>query len=282
VADVAANDPVLSGRGTVVLRDLAGVHCPHPDHSRIEGAPYRYHEMLGAVWRESAAGRVRGDKLVVPTAALFQCDIEGRPLLGEYVRRSGLSLERWLLTLFDRVVVPLYHLLCRYGVGVVAHGQNIGLVLDAHRPAGMVLKDFHGDVRLVDQDFDEMATLPGAARRALARLPAHKLVHDLYTGHFVTVLRFVSSVVERAMGLPERRFYGLLSRALREYQDCHGELAERFSTFDLFRPWMERICLNRARMRIGYGDAGERPSPDLGEPLENPLFIADLEEGNDG
>jgi len=279
-AEIAARDPILAERGTVVLRDMAGIHCPHPVYARIPDAPYRYHEMLGVVFRESAAGKVRGAQ-VVPTAALFQCDLEGRPLIAEYVRRSGLSTERWLGALFDRVVVPLYHLLCRYGVGVVAHGQNIGLILDEYRPRGMVLKDFHGDVRIVDRDFEELSTLPPAAMGALTRLPRQHIIHDLFTGHFVTVLRFVSPVVERALGLSEQAFYGLLARAIRDYQRDNAALSARFSDFDLFRPTMERVCINRARFRIGYGDSNERPLPDLGEPLMNPLAAADRKGGVD-
>jgi len=279
VAAIAGEDPVLAARGLVVLRDAAGIHCPHPGHARIPGAPYRYHEMLGAVFRESAASRVQRGRQVVPTAALFQRDLRGRPLLAAYVDGSGLSLESWLSTLFDRVVVPLYHLLCRHGIGVVAHGQNIGLILDEHRPDGMVLKDFHGDVRLIDQGFEELETLPRAAAAALARLPAGHLVHDLFTGHFVTVLRFVSAVAERALGLPERTFYALLARALRRYQGAHPELSGRFSIFDLFRPAMERICINRARLRLGYADSDERPLPDLGAPLANPLAMTDDADG---
>jgi len=275
IAEIASRDPVLAERGAVVLRDMAGIHCPHPAYARVPGAPYRYHEMLGAVWRESAAGKVGSGAQVIPTAALFQCDPQGRPLLAEYVRRSGLSLERWLLVFFDRITVPLYHLLCRHGVGVVAHGQNIGLILDAGRPHGMVLKDFHGDVRLVNQDFEELEGLPRAAREAITRLPSGHLVHDLFTGHFVSVLRFVSAVAERRMGLPERAFYALLARALRRYERENPELSARFSDFGIFRPRMERICLNRARFRLGYADSGEHRLPDLGEPLVNPLASSD-------
>ncbi|AKT38199.1 IucA/IucC family protein [Chondromyces crocatus] len=279
VADIAARDPFLVERGTVVLRDLAGVHCPHPAYASVPDAPYRYHELLGAVWRESAPARVRTGERVVPAAALYQCDLEGRPLLAEYVRRSGLSVERWLTAFFERAAVPLYHLLCRHGLGIIAHGQNLGLVLDADRPHGMVLKDFHGDVRLVDRPLDEFRTLPPAASAALTRLPSAHLLHDLYTGHFVTVLRFVSSIAERKLGFPERTFYRLLAGALRRYQDENPALAERFAMFDLFRPQMERICINRARFRIGYGDSSERPLPDLGDPLENPLATSDHDEG---
>lgn len=280
VADIAAKDPVFTARGTVVLRDRGAAHCPQPTYGRVSKAPYRYHEMLGAVWRESAQSKLPSGRRVIPTAALFQCDGQGRPLLAEYVRLSGLSLQAWLALLFDRVAVPLHHFLCAHGVGIVAHGQNIGLVLEKHRPQGMVLKDFHGDVRLVDQPFEQHETIPRLAAGALSRLPAHHLVHDLFTGHFVTVLRFVSSVVERKLGLPERVFYETLAHTLRAYQRERPELAQRFAMFDLFQPSMERICINRARIRLGYVDSDARPLPDLGAPLVNPLMTVE-QQGKD-
>ena len=49
------------------------------------------------------------------------------------------------------------------------------------------------------------------------------------------------------------------------------ELAERFALFDLFAAKIPRIAINKVRFAIGYGDSGERPLPDLGTPLDNPL-----------
>jgi aerobactin synthase len=31
--------------------------------------------------------------------------------------------------LFEASVIPFYHLLCRYGVALIAHGQNVTLVM---------------------------------------------------------------------------------------------------------------------------------------------------------
>jgi hypothetical protein len=59
--------------------------------------------------------------------------------------------------------------------------------------------------------------------------------------------------------------------AIRRYQAQNPELAERFALFDLFAPKIPRIAINKVRFAIGYGDSGERPLPDLGTPLDNPL-----------
>lgn len=271
VAEVVERDDVLLAAGTVVLRDLAGVHCPLLTQREAMG-PYRYRELLAAVWRQSAGSRIEPGVQEVPAAALYQRDLSGDPLVRHWVERSGLGPEAWLVALLERTVVPLYHLLCAYGLGVIAHGQNVSVLLREGRPVGMLLRDFHGDVRLVDRAWPEQAGLPEAVTTADARRPpVEELVHDLYTGHFVSVMRFVAPALEDGLGIGERRVYALVMETVRRYMQAHPELAERFAAAALDRPHMERVCLNRARFRIGYGDLDTRPRPDLGPPTINPL-----------
>jgi aerobactin synthase len=263
--ELVATDPQL---GQVrILADLGGVHVPHPDFEALGAAPYRLREQLGAIWRESARGRLAADEVEVPAAALYQCDLAGRPVLGCWVARSGLSLVEWLELLIDRTAVPLYHLLCAHGLGVIAHGQNLGLVLRAGRPSAIILRDFHGDLRRRERaDFTR-----GSALSQLTALPDEHVLHDLYTGYFVSVLRFVAPVLERCFGFTETELLSLLRRCLRRYQTAHPELDDAFARLDLFQPTMARICLNRARLRIHHGSGELRPLPVLGPPLHNPL-----------
>ncbi|HEY0134152.1 MAG TPA: IucA/IucC family C-terminal-domain containing protein, partial [Nannocystis sp.] len=114
-----------------------------------------------------------------------------------------------------------------------------------------------------------------AALRGLRALPGEQIVHDLYTGYFIGVLRFVAPLLTRAFGLPERAFLAALAGALRSYQHAHPALQARFAALDLFRPTMVRICLNRARLQAGHGDGAARPLPELGPPLANPLLAED-------
>ncbi len=262
-------DPLLRAADLRVLCDLGGVHVPQPEFARLPGSPYRVRELLAAIWRESAAARLGPDEAEVPAAALQQRDLAGEPLIRVWVEQSGASLANWLAALFDRTAVPLYHLLCAHGLGAIAHGQNLGLVLRGGLPVGALLRDVHGDVRrLNDERLDHEPAL-----RGLRALPGEQIVHDLYTGYFVGVLRFVAPLLERSFGLPERAMLAALARALRGYQDAHPGLRERFAALDLFQPTMVRICLNRARLRAGHGGGAARPLPELGPPLQNPLII---------
>ncbi|POR55246.1 IucA/IucC family protein [Bosea psychrotolerans] len=276
LAEKAATDPALAP--ATVLREPAGAFYPHPLYERIEGVPYQFREMLGAIWRESVETRLEPGQNAIMLGALTKLTPAGRPIVSALIVRSGLSHEAWLERFFDAVAVPLYHFLCRYGVGFIAHGQNVTLVLERFTPCGVALKDLQGDADLVDQDFPEADDLAPEIKAVLQRRPAAHLQQHLQTGHFTSVLRFLSDALETHDRFPELRFYACLARCLRRYQAAHPELTERFALFDLFTAKVPRICINRVRLAIGYGDANRRPVPSLGTNLNNPLHLAERSE----
>ncbi len=259
-------DALLRAADLRVLCDLGGVHVPQHEFAALANAPYRVREMLAAIWRESA--RLGPAEIEAPAAALQQRDLAGAPVIRAWVEQSGASLSAWLTTLFERTAVPLYHLLCAHGLGAIAHGQNLGLVLRDGLPVAALLRDVHGDLRRLDDPrLDHEAAL-----RGLKAMPGEQIVHDLYTGYFVGVLRFVAPLLESSFGLHESAMLTLLAGALRRYQAANPQLHARFAAMDLFQPTMVRICLNRARLRAGHGGGAVRPLPELGPPLRNPLL----------
>lgn len=273
LADKAAQDPALAP--AIVLREPAGAFYPHPLYERIEGVPYQFREMLGVIWRESVETHLKPGQNAMMLGALTKLTSASSPIVSALIARSGLSHEAWLERLFDAVAVPLYHFLCCYGIGFIAHGQNVTLLLDGFTPVGVVLKDLQGDADLVDQDFPEADDLGAEIKAVLLRRPAAHLQQHLQTGHFASVLRFLSDALETHDGFPEIRFYAALARSLRRYQAAHPDLSERFALFDLFTAKVPRICINRVRLAIGYGDANRRPAPSLGTDLDNPLHLAE-------
>ncbi|HCH01835.1 MAG TPA: IucA/IucC family protein [Vibrio sp.] len=271
LADIAKQDVVLNELDLRVQQEIGGVYCPHPYQSKIDG-PYRYQEMLGCIWRERAESLLGDHQRPLSMATLMQKDLSGVPCIEALIYLSNRTPHDWLKAMFAHVVVPIYHLMAKYGVGIVAHGQNVTLILENHFPVGCLIKDFHGDLRLIDQDYPELSTLDNDIQANLVRLPAHYLIHDLLTGHFVTVLRFVSPMLEEG-GVSEPEFYRLLKSTLQEYQAQHPELNERFKALDLLTTHIDKICLNKVRFKIGLGDSSERPLPELADPIANPLLI---------
>lgn len=264
---ICKEDPLLQKSGTIILKEKAGVAMVHPAYAEIKGAPYRYHEYLGAIWREAARSKTDADEMSVITATLFYQDKDKQSLIGEYIKRSGLTTKTWLEKYFDTIVIPLYHLQLNYGVGMVAHGQNIILKLKDYVPVGMILKDFQGDLRLSTQMPHEGAIRFKEVESEMTKLPPHYLIHDLITGHFITVLRFISEVMEESNQLPETEFYSILAERIGLYIK-DKKINEDQS---LLRNTFERVLLNKVRFAIGYADSSERPLPQVGRALVNPL-----------
>lgn len=271
-----AQDATLRASGAQILGEPAAGYLAHGGYAALPKAPYRYQEMLGVIWRENPSCYLRDGEQAVLMAALMETDNDGRPLIDAWITRSGIGAEAWLTQLFAAVVVPFYHLMCRYGVALIAHGQNVTLVMKDHLPQRVLLKDFQGDMRLVDEDFPEAASLPRPVRDVTARLGADYLIHDLQTGHFVTVLRFVSRLTERC-GVSETRFYQLLADVLRDYMARHPQMADRFALFDLFKPRIIRVVLNPVKLTFSEHDGGSRMLPNYLTDLDNPLYLISRE-----
>lgn len=275
LADTIAADPVLRDRRVTVLRETAGVHYAHPAYARLADAPYHYREHFGAVLRESAEAHAGPGERPVLYATVHERDAAGRPLALAMAAQAGLDIEAWLHRLFDLTVVPLHHLLCRYGCCPIAHGQNLVLILRDGLPVAMALKDFQGDFDLADTGQAEAAGLPAEVAAVLPRKRPEVVVHNIQTAHFVTALRFLSDGLAAAGALSEGDFYALLARTLRAYQREAGLPPENYARYELFAPTLPKVCINKVRLRVGYGDAGSRPLPALGTPLRNPLRMAE-------
>mgnify|MGYP001157861869 FL=1 len=271
-----AADATLRATGAHILGEPAAGYLSHDGYAALPGAPYRYQEMLGVIWRENPSCYLQAGEQAVLMAALMETDNAGRPLIDAWIAESGLSAEAWLSQLFSAVVIPFYHLMCRYGVALIAHGQNVTLIMKDHIPQRILLKDFQGDMRLVDQDFPQAASLPPEVKAVTARLSADYLIHDLQTGHFVTVLRFISRLTQRC-GVSETRFYQLLASVIDDYMAQHPELAARFALFDLFKPQIIRVVLNPVKLTFSEQDGGSRMLPNYLTDLDNPLYLVTRE-----
>ncbi len=276
VARICETDSVLKLAQTEVLQEKAGFKFEHEDFVQVGSAPYRYNEYLGAIFRESTQSKLQADEIAILTASLFYQDNKGRSLIGTFIKNSGLSKQKWLQKYFEVVVVPLYHLQLKYGLGLVSHGQNIVLKLKGSIPAGIFLKDFQGDLRLSNEPTLLQNNFLDSVAKHLDKLPPDYLIHDLVTGHFVTVLRFISETMHESDQFSEIKFYEILANVIKEYlkNNVEGPVDKRL---DLLRQHFQRVLLNKVRFKIGYADSAERPLPLLGADLKNPLLGAHYE-----
>ena len=248
-----------------ILSETAGINVVSHDLSQIEKAPYRFHEFLGVIWRESAMSKVSKKQTIILTANLLYQDQHQQSALGAYIKASGLDAASWMKEYASVVILPLLHLQTQYGIGLVSHGQNVMLILENNRPQKLVIKDFQGDFRLSTTAPEKTKNIFGDLFNRVTQLPPEHLIHDLYTAHFVTLLRYVGMILNNQGLLSEHRFYQALSEVIIPYErefNCEKILS---------RPIFEKILVNSVRFAIGYGDSANRPLPLLGTTINNPL-----------
>lgn len=253
-----------------VLNELSAWGYQHPLFHQVAGASYRYHEQLGAVWRESVSAKLQSGEQAVLSASLFHRDSQGVTMLTAFAQEAGISVEAWLQAYARQVILPLYHLQLKYGIGVVAHGQNIVVRLKQGTPVGLILKDFHGDLRLSSAHQSLHQSLFPQIVPHLTQLPPEHLIHDLITGHFITTFRFIAGALEDSKVLSEARAHQILAKEIETYQKQHAELVKPHT--NLLAKIFPKVLVNKVRFKIGYGDNAERPLPMLGQELINPFF----------
>ncbi|WP_267593606.1 IucA/IucC family protein [Carbonactinospora thermoautotrophica] len=254
-------DPFLRDEARIVLLgEVASVAVRHPAYEEVADAPYRYHELLGAVWREPVQAHLEPGERARTMAALLWVDPHGRALVEELVARSGLDARAWLRRFFRALLPGLLHYLYRYGVAFCPHGENTVVIYDERDvPVRIAVKDFAEDVNLVPQPLPEYADLPPRADAVLLRWPPADLCHSIQSAIFAGHFRFFTDVVERHLGVPEGEFWAMVRAEVLAYQERFPELAERFAMFDLLAPTFGRVCLNREQLLGGgFHDRADR------------------------
>ncbi|MGW4896581.1 IucA/IucC family protein [Kitasatospora sp. NPDC004240] len=269
-------DPFLHEECRVILLgEIASVTVDHPVYRELPEAPYQYKELLGAIWREPLGPYLDPGERARTLAALLQTGSDGRALAAELIARSGLTPDAWTARLFGALLPPLLRFLYRYGLVFSPHGENAIVVFDATgAPARLAVKDFVDDVNLSDQDLPELRDLPAEVDAVLLREDPPGLCQFLHSGLFIGVLRYLAPLLEEQTGLPEAEFWALLRAEVLRHQERFPELRERFALFDLFRPELDRLCLNRNRLLLdGYRDRPHRPHAAVHGRVPNPLSV---------
>ncbi|MBD0690217.1 IucA/IucC family siderophore biosynthesis protein [Streptomyces sp. CBMA123] len=272
-------DPYLRDECRVILLgEIASVTVDHPLYREMPDSPYQYKELLGAIWREPLGPFLAGDERARTLAALLQTGSDGRALAVELIARSGLTPADWTGRLFAAMLPPLLHFLYRYGLVFSPHGENAIVVFDDRgTPARLAVKDFVDDVNLSDQDLPELRELPAEVAGVLLRDDPQGLCQFIHSGLFIGVFRYLAPLLEAQAGLAETEFWALLRAEIHRYQARFPELRERFELFDLFRPRIDRLCLNRNRLIMdGYQDRPHRPHAVRHGTVPNALVGVDV------
>jgi len=240
---VGAADPLLTEKYRFgLLGEVASVSVQHPLFGHLEELPYRFHETLGALWREPI--RLAAGERAISFAALPYRGPDGVSMLAHLIG-SG-DATAWLTRLFDLTLTPLLQWLLRHGVGFCPHGQNLILVVDdAGVPQRVLIKDFAQGVDLLDEQLPSYESLPPEAAADMLRWPAHLLAQSLFSSVFSGQFRFWAEVLLDELGLPRPAFWAPVREIAGRYRDENPDLAARFDACRLFAPDVERVTLNR-------------------------------------
>jgi siderophore synthetase component len=157
----------------------------------------------------------------------------------------ALGLQTWLARVVEVSAIPLLHLLCRHGVALEAHAQNMVLLHRDGVPTRVALRDFHDGVRFSRAALAEPERCPD-----LLPPPAHHqnrnsfletddlgLVADfLLDAFFFINLGELAIFLADAYDLDERSFWATAGETITAYERRFPELAERFALFDVRKP----------------------------------------------
>ncbi|MGW0522014.1 IucA/IucC family protein [Crossiella sp. NPDC003009] len=252
-------DPYLAGRMDL-LGEVASVAVRHPGFAAVPDAPYRYHELLGAIWREPATGYLTEGERARSLATLLLTGADGRALVAELVERSGADPRTWLAAFLRAVLPGLLHALHGNGIAFCPHGENTLVVYGPDElPRRIMLKDFAEDVKLRTEDLPGYADLAQAAKAVLLRWRpdqlAHSILSAMFTGHF----RFLTPILDRHLGVGEDEFWAMVRAELLAYRARFPELATQHEEYGFTAPEFDRVSLNREQLTGGgFHDRAEK------------------------
>lgn len=276
VQGIAKADPYLREQCRVVLLgEVASVTVHHPVLDALPAVPYQYRELLGAIWREPLPAKLERHERARTLACLLYVDPRGRALVTELVARSGLEPRAWLDRLFAAILPPLLHYLFAYGTVFSPHGENAIVVYDDRdTPARLAIKDFVDDVNISAKPLQELASLPPEVAGVLLREAPDYLCQFLHSGLFAGHFRYLADLAEAQLQVPGEEFWRMVRNQVLAYQAEFPGLVDRFATFDLFTPRIDRLCLNRNRLLLdGYRDRPDRPHAAVHGTVPNPLHL---------
>lgn len=267
-----AQDPELQSLGLIVLGEVASVAYEHPAYRQVDGGPYQYREMLGALWRESPLPHLAPGETLATMASMLYVDNDQKAFVQALAERSGLSLEVWLERYLHAYLTPLLHCFFHHETYFVAHGENTILVLRDGAPTRVILKDLVEEVQVSRRLWQE---LPKQFQELFYHLDEPLIPLFILTDVFDAFFRYLADILATYCGFAESTFWRLVAKTVQAYQDAHSELASEFDRWDLFCAEFPRFCLNKYRLVYhGYAEVALNVhdlSPKFSGTLHNPL-----------
>lgn len=256
------DDPYAKELDFVILGEVLGVtydyqHMPEPRKWKAYGT-------LGAIWRESLHRYLRPGESAAPFNGLCHVEDGGRPLIDPWIQQRG--LRAWTERLLEVAVSPIIHMLFAHGIGMESHAQNIVLIHSEGWPVRIALKDFHDGVRFSPRHLTHPERcpelVPVPASHARINRNSFILTDDLDAvrdfscdSFFFICLAELAIFLARHYRLPEREFWFMTAKVIRDYQARHPQHEARFKAFDVYAETFQVEALTQRRL---LGDSEPR------------------------
>lgn len=245
LAGLIARDETLKATGLTIIRERAAIGYRHRQYEAATDRYSPYRKMLAALWRESPVPALEPGRRLATMASLLHTDGEGRSLAAALIGSSGLTPEAWLRRYLDAYLTPLLHSLYAYDLVFMPHGENVILVLDGGTVERVIFKDIAEEIAVLDPQ----AALPPQVRRIRVEVPEKDKILSILTDVFDCFFRFLNAVLAGEGVLDEDTFWRTVANCVRDYQDAHPQLAEKFERYDIFAEEFVLSCLNRLQLR---------------------------------
>ncbi|MBK1785283.1 IucA/IucC family protein [Prauserella cavernicola] len=244
---IAAADEFLRDEArTILLGEVLGAAVnPEPAAELTREDTYG---TLACIWRESLHLHLDTEERAVPFTGLTARERDGTPLIDAWIRRHGAAT--WVRGLAEVAVLPLVHLLCRHGIALESHAQNMVLLHHDGVPTRVALRDFHDGVRFSRAHLAEPELCPPLRgtpshhqnRNSFVETDDPALVADFMLDAFLFVnIGELAIFLADEYGLSERDFWAIVAERVREHLGRVGE-----ARFDVFAP---EIAVEKLTMR---------------------------------
>ncbi|WP_329310412.1 IucA/IucC family protein [Streptomyces sp. NBC_01262] len=266
LAGLIARDATLKATGLTIIRERAAIGYRHRQYEAATDRYSPYRKMLAALWRESPVPALEPGRRLATMASLLHTDGEGRSLAAALIGSSGLAPEAWLRRYLDAYLTPLLHSLYAYDLVFMPHGENVILVLDGGTVERVIFKDIAEEIAVLDPH----AALPPQVQRIRVEVPEKDKILSIFTDVFDCFFRFLNAVLAGEGVLDEDTFWRTVGTCVRDYQDAHPQLAEKFERYDIFAEEFVLSCLNRLQLR------NNQQMLDLADPSAALQFVGTL------
>ncbi len=249
VYDAIEGDAFLRSLPFHILREYAAIGYRHPQFDRGLMQTSPYNKMLAALWRENPVAKIEPQQKAITMAALLHVDRDGKALLAELIRASGLGAEQWLRRYLDVYLTPLLHCFYAHHMVFMPHGENLILIMENHAPVGAYIKDIGEEVCLLNCRPEQEAALPENVKRISVTVPHHVELLSIFTDVFDCFFRFLTGILHKHCGFNAEAFWELVAECIHDYQASQHALSDRFAEHDLFQESFALSCLNRLQLR---------------------------------